>query len=82
MWFLYFFGGLNQTEKQALLEFKRPQLVAVDWKRPGFPPITVQKGKVYLYFYSPTPTFFLQASGSLPMKTGAGCNFPTQMSHL
>ncbi|PPQ71558.1 hypothetical protein CVT24_006439 [Panaeolus cyanescens] len=44
MWFLYFFGGLNATEKAALLEFKRPQLVAVDWSRPGFPNVIVQKG--------------------------------------
>ncbi|KIJ34150.1 hypothetical protein M422DRAFT_182470 [Sphaerobolus stellatus SS14] len=44
MWFLYFFGGLNQMDKEALLAFKRPQLVSVDWTRPGLSPVTVQKG--------------------------------------
>ena len=44
MWFLFLFGGLNQTEKEALLAFKRPQLVSIDWSFPGYPNITVQKG--------------------------------------
>ncbi|KAF8155411.1 putative GPI anchored protein [Crassisporium funariophilum] len=44
MWYLYLFGSLNRTEKQALLEFKRPQLVSNDWSRPGYPIVTVQKG--------------------------------------
>ncbi|KAF8499481.1 putative GPI anchored protein [Hysterangium stoloniferum] len=44
MWFLFFFGGLSQTEKDAIWAFKRPQLVSVDWTEPGFSPVTVQKG--------------------------------------
>ncbi|KAF8960660.1 putative GPI anchored protein [Flammula alnicola] len=44
MYFLYLFGGLNNTEKEALLAFKRPQLVSIDWNQPGYESITVQKG--------------------------------------
>jgi len=44
MFFLYLFGNLNQTEKTALLEFKRPQLVSVDWTMSGYQDVTVQKG--------------------------------------
>ncbi|KAF8997584.1 hypothetical protein BDQ17DRAFT_1363055 [Cyathus striatus] len=31
MWFIYLFTGLNETEKQAIWDFKRLQLVAIDW---------------------------------------------------
>ncbi|RDB22231.1 hypothetical protein Hypma_010743 [Hypsizygus marmoreus] len=44
MFYLYLFGDLSQTEKDALLAFKRPQLVSVDWSYPGYKSITVQKG--------------------------------------
>ncbi|KXN83534.1 hypothetical protein AN958_01243 [Leucoagaricus sp. SymC.cos] len=44
MFFLYLFGNLNQTAKNALLEFKRPQLVSIDWSVPGYENVTVQKG--------------------------------------
>lgn len=54
MWFLYFFGGLNATEKGALLSFKRPQLVAIDWSRPGFSNVTVQKGMFFKLNCYPT----------------------------
>jgi hypothetical protein len=30
-WWLYFFGGLSRTDKQALWQIKRPQLVAVNY---------------------------------------------------
>jgi hypothetical protein len=48
MWFLYFFGGLNKTEKDAIWAFKRPQLVSVDWAYKGYPNVTVQKGEFVL----------------------------------
>lgn len=44
MFFLYLFGNLNHTEKTALLEFKRPQLVSVDWTASRYQDVTVQKG--------------------------------------
>ncbi|KAJ3568519.1 hypothetical protein NP233_g5665 [Leucocoprinus birnbaumii] len=44
MFFLYLFGSLNQTDKTALLEFKRPQLVSVDWAMQGYQNVSVQKG--------------------------------------
>lgn len=44
MFFLYLFGNVTQADKTALLEFKRPQLVSVDWSMPGYENITVQKG--------------------------------------
>ncbi|KAF8576240.1 putative GPI anchored protein [Ramaria rubella] len=44
MWYLYLFGGLNQTEKDAIWSFKRPQLVSVDWSAHGYENVTVQKG--------------------------------------
>ncbi|KAF8178917.1 putative GPI anchored protein [Pholiota molesta] len=44
MYFLYLFGNLNATEKEALLAFKRPQLVSVDWNSPGYESVNVQKG--------------------------------------
>jgi hypothetical protein len=30
-WWMYFFGGLSKTDKQALWQIKRPQLVAVNY---------------------------------------------------
>jgi hypothetical protein len=30
-WWLYFFGGLPRTDRQALWQIKRPQLVAVNY---------------------------------------------------
>jgi hypothetical protein len=45
MFFLYLFGSnITQTDKTALLEFKRPQLVSVDWSMPRYENVTVQKG--------------------------------------
>jgi hypothetical protein len=44
MYFLYLFGNLNATEKEALLALKRPQLVSVDWNSPGYESVNVQKG--------------------------------------
>jgi hypothetical protein len=44
MFFFYLFGNLSQTDKEALLAFKRPQLVAVDWSMTGYQNVTVQKG--------------------------------------
>ncbi|TFK35374.1 hypothetical protein BDQ12DRAFT_635257 [Crucibulum laeve] len=44
MFFLQLYGGLNQSDIDALWEFKRPQLVSVDWSFPGYGSITVQKG--------------------------------------
>jgi hypothetical protein len=41
---LQFFGGLTDADKQSLWEFKRPQLVSVDYKMGKLGPITVQKG--------------------------------------
>lgn len=41
---LQFFGGLSDTDKKALWEVKRPQLVSVDYQMGNFGPITVQKG--------------------------------------
>jgi hypothetical protein len=46
MFFFYLFGpDLSQKDKEALLAFKRPQLVAVDWSMPGgYRNVTVQRG--------------------------------------
>ena len=44
-WWLYFFGGLSQTDKDLLWQVKRPQLVSVEYKMGGYGPITAQKGK-------------------------------------
>lgn len=52
MYFLYLFGGLSSTEKEALLAFKRAKLAAIDWNHRGFNSITVQKGG---YFYPSRP---------------------------
>ncbi|KAE9378230.1 putative GPI anchored protein [Stipitochalara longipes BDJ] len=43
-WWLYFFGGLSQNDKNTLWTVKRPQLVSVEYNRGGVGPITVQKG--------------------------------------
>jgi hypothetical protein len=43
-WWLYFFGGLSQKDKDLLWEVKRPQLVSVEYNMGGVGPITVQKG--------------------------------------
>ena len=45
-WWLYFFGGLSQTDKNLLWEAKRPQLVSVEYNVGEVEPITVQKGKI------------------------------------
>jgi hypothetical protein len=44
-WWLYFFGGLSEKDKDLLWEVKRPQLVSVEYNMGGVGPITVQKGK-------------------------------------
>lgn len=46
-WWLQFFGGLSENDKQMLWEVKRFQLVSVEYKMGGVGPITVQEG---LYF--------------------------------
>lgn len=43
-WWLYFFGGISQEDKNLLWEVKRPQLVSVEYNMGGVGPITVQKG--------------------------------------
>ncbi|KAH7420027.1 putative GPI anchored protein [Cadophora sp. MPI-SDFR-AT-0126] len=43
-WWLYFFGGLSQRDKNLLWQVKRPQLVSVEYNMGGIGPITVQKG--------------------------------------
>ena len=45
-WWLYFFGGLSQKDKNLLWEVKRPQLVSVEYNMGGVGPITVQKGEI------------------------------------
>ncbi|CAG8058267.1 unnamed protein product [Penicillium salamii] len=50
---LQFFGGLSDTDKKALWEVKRPQLVSVDYQMGNFGPITVQKG----YWFSSHETW-------------------------
>ncbi|KAL2356526.1 putative GPI anchored protein [Cryomyces antarcticus] len=44
MWWLYFFGGLSNADKQALLAVKRPQLVRKEYQMGNIGPITVQEG--------------------------------------
>lgn len=41
---LQFFGGLSNEDRQLLWEVKRPQLVSVEYQQGGVGPITVQKG--------------------------------------
>jgi hypothetical protein len=43
-WWLYFFGGLEEREKDAIWTVKRPNLVSVEYSENGIGPITVQKG--------------------------------------
>jgi len=43
-WWLYFFGGLSNGDRELLWEVKRPQLVSVEYQMGVFGPITVQKG--------------------------------------
>jgi hypothetical protein len=43
-WWLYFFGGLDGKEKDAIWRVKRGQLVSVEYLMGGVGPITVQKG--------------------------------------
>ncbi|KAL1966392.1 hypothetical protein VTN77DRAFT_4534 [Rasamsonia byssochlamydoides] len=43
-WWLQFFGGLSENDKQMLWEVKRPQLVSVEYDMGGVGPITVQEG--------------------------------------
>ena len=43
-WWLYFFGGLSDADREALWFAKRTQLVSVDYDLNGIGPITVQKG--------------------------------------
>ena len=45
-WFLYFFGGLSQKDKEQLWHVKRPQLVQTEYNMNGVGPITVQKGEL------------------------------------
>lgn len=49
-WWLQFFGGLSENDKQMLWEVKRPQLVSVEYNMGGVGPITVQEG-LYLRVY-------------------------------
>ncbi|CZR60559.1 related to GPI anchored protein [Phialocephala subalpina] len=44
-WWLYFFGGLSDNDKNLLWEVKRPQLVSVEYDMGAVGSITVQKGK-------------------------------------
>lgn len=48
-WWLDFYGGLNDTDRELLWEVKRPQLVRVNYQKEGFPNITVQKGISFLF---------------------------------
>ncbi|KAJ5662378.1 uncharacterized protein N7477_009994 [Penicillium maclennaniae] len=50
---LQFFGGLSDSDKEALWNVKRPQLVSVDYHMGDFGPITVQKG----YWFSSHETW-------------------------
>lgn len=43
-WWLYFFGGLSQSDKNLLWTVKRAKLQSVEYKRGNVGPITVQKG--------------------------------------
>lgn len=46
-YFLQLFTSISSSEKSALWAFKRPQLVATTWTRPGFAPLTIQRGFWY-----------------------------------
>lgn len=46
-WWLQFFGGLSDADIEALWDYKRPQLVSVDYHIGKVGPITVQKGDTY-----------------------------------
>lgn len=49
-WWLDFYGGLGHSDREALWELKRPQLVRVNYQNQGHPAITVQKGtSIYLF---------------------------------
>ncbi|RAO69576.1 uncharacterized protein BHQ10_005588 [Talaromyces amestolkiae] len=52
-WWLQFFGGLSDADVEALWEYKRPQLVSVDYHIGNVGPITVQKG----YWFSSHETW-------------------------
>ncbi|PCG91800.1 Hypothetical protein PENO1_060780 [Penicillium occitanis (nom. inval.)] len=52
-WWLQFFGGLSDADIEALWEYKRPQLVSVDYHIGNVGPITVQKG----YWFSSHETW-------------------------
>lgn len=43
-WWLYFFGGLSPSEKEAIWTAKRPKLESVEYQMGDTGPITVQKG--------------------------------------
>ncbi len=43
-WWLYFYGGLSDADKDLLWEVKRPQLVSAEYQIGKIGPITVQKG--------------------------------------
>lgn len=43
-WWLYFFGGLSQQQKDQLWQVKRAKLVSVEYNQGGVGPITVQQG--------------------------------------
>ena len=43
-WWLYFFGGLSQSDRNALWVAKRAMLQSVEYQRGGVGPITVQRG--------------------------------------
>lgn len=43
-WWLYFFGGLAESDKNALWTVKRKKLVSVEYDMGGVGPITVQQG--------------------------------------
>ncbi|CAI7565174.1 unnamed protein product [Penicillium glandicola] len=50
---LQFFGGLSEADKEALWEVKRAKLISVDYEMGNFGPITVQKG----YWFSSHETW-------------------------
>jgi hypothetical protein len=75
-WWMYFFGGLSKTDKQALWQIKRPQLVAVNYT-----------GSIVNTSYSdPMATNYRslskRASGSAAMSSGKCWRCPTSTSHL
>jgi hypothetical protein len=47
-WWLQFFGGLPESDIEALWEYKRAKLVSVDYHMGNVGPITVQKGETYI----------------------------------